>query len=542
MLNHSIRLLIILLTVVTIACDPDKNSNDINGENADAPKISVQGLKPEIEITTQITINITDDSDIVSNTLIINGKEVLTNTDKNFKFDINPFDYPIGENTFLFYSVDEEGNETKFENTLVIKKLLVSIASPYLIESGRVFISANSMSGELLTNIEVFKDFENVKLFANDSFTEQPIIVTSYVMLGADNLIFSKIKSISNIKPGTNLIEFQNNSGDFTEKTYDPSKPNEYFSIEVNGIKSENIAESLRGYLYNGRNSYAQVFTTNITEEPNGFTSKLNGTVSLNANIDNLLLYTSNTSLNSSLDGVKLEDYKFLYINTSNNQSISFSQFLPPDDIGKIYLPKSIESYILLVRGYKDETAFNQRNSSSIYSGFPKNFNTDTIEFPIINDFGVIISDISFSIDSYTTMRVSIIGEKSIEIPNWSAKKNQESILLNGNYDLFKLYTAKTLPTGNKQIIWEYFHKKQNEVNLNIKSFQFPEIIKSLAEASQFELESIKTPDIENITFIGSTGNLKYEELLFGENSLVPRSNNTELVDIYKLSTKLQNN
>ncbi|MEP0301491.1 MAG: hypothetical protein ABJD98_00095, partial [Maribacter dokdonensis] len=191
MLRYPLRLLIALIVFVTVACDPEENISEFNGENENAPKITVKGFTTEIEVVTQITIEINDDSEIVSNRLIVNGEEILENSDKNFKFDINPFDYPVGENKFVFYSVDEDGNETKFENTTIIKKFLASIASPYLIGNGRVFISANSMSGELLTNVEVFKDFENVKLYAGDNFTEQPIIVTSYVLLGEDNGVFS---------------------------------------------------------------------------------------------------------------------------------------------------------------------------------------------------------------------------------------------------------------------------------------------------------------------------------------------------------------
>ncbi len=541
MLNHSNRLFITLLVVLTIACNPDENNN-ITGENANAPKISVQGLTSEIEVKTQITVNIVDDSDIVSNTLIVNGEELLTNKVKNFKFDINPFDYPTGENTFLLYSVDEEGNETKFENTLVIKKLLVSIASPYLIGNGRVFISANSMSGELLTTIEVFKDFENVKLFADDSFTEQPIIITSYVMLGEDNLVFSHIKSIFNINPGTDLIEFRENSGAYTENTYNPSTPKESFSIEVQGIESENIAQSLLGSFSNGANSFAQVLGSNVLEEPNGYTSDLFGEVSMNGNLDGLLLHTTNRALNSSFERIKLEDYKFHLVKDSNDQPLSFSQFLPPDDVGKIYLPLNVERYLLSVRGFKDEMAFNERKSSDVYFIVQENFNNDAIEIPIINEFGLIISQIQFRINAYTSMRVSIIGEKSIEIPNWSAKKNQESILLNGDFDLFQVFTLTKLPGGNKEVRWEYFHKKQDEVNLNIKSFEFPAIIKSLAETSQFDLELIKTPDIENITFIGSSGNLKYEELIFDRENGIPRPFNADPVDIYIISTIFQNN
>ncbi|MFS4454507.1 hypothetical protein [Maribacter sp. 2304DJ31-5] len=540
MLNRSPRLLLTLLVFLAIACESEENStDDFIEENANAPQISVEGITTEIEAFTQITVNITDDSSIVNNTLVINGEEVLKNTDKNFKFDINPFDYPTGENTFIFYSVDEDGNETKVENSFIIKKLLASIASPTLIVNGRVFMSANKMSGELITNVEVFKDFENVKLYADDNFTEQPIIITSYVMLGSDNLVFSEIKSIANIEPGTDLIKFQENARAFTENTYNPNPAYESFSFEIQEIESERIAQSFYGSNINGLGAFVDVSTGNVIEEPNGFLSNLQGRVSSNSNLNNLFLHTTNSTLDLSFERIRMEDYKYLFVNNPNNQSISYSQFLPPDKIGNIYLPNDVEGYFISVKGFKDETAFHNLTFSSMYTASLENTDNGAVEIPMINGFNLIISDMLFSINGYSSMSVSVVGEKSIEIPNWSAEKNQESIFLNGDFDLFNLFTSKTLPDGDRTVRWNYLHKKQDEVNLNIESFEFPEIIESLADANQFDLEIIKTPDIENIRLIGSTGNLKYEELLFDSQNGIPRPYNAAPVDIYTLKTIL---
>ena len=532
--------LLSLVFFLIIACTPDENSSDdFNEQDANDPKISVQGLTSEIEVTTQITVNITDSQGTVDNTIMMNGEEILKNTDKNFKFDINPFDYPTGENTFTVYSVDEDGNETKIENTLVIKKLLASIASPVLIQNGRVFISVNKMTGELVTNVEVFKDFENVKLYSEDNFTEQPIIITSYVMFGAENLVFSEINSIANIKPGTDLIKFQENARAFTENTYLPNPAYESFSFKVQEIESERIARSLYGSNSIGLSTFVDVSTKNVIEEPNGFISDLQGRASGNNNLDDLFLHTTNSTLDFSFERIKMNDYKYLFVSNPNNQSISYSQFLPPDRIGNIYLPNNVEGYFLSVNGYKDEAAFNNKNFTSMYTASLENNNNGVVEIPMINGFNLIISDMYFSINGYSHMSVSVVGEKSIEIPNWSAEKNEGSIFLNGDFDLFKLFTSKTLPGGDRTVRWVYFHKKHDEVNLNIESFEFPEIIESLAELNQFDLEVIKTPDIENITLIGSTGNLKYEELLFDSQNGIPRPYNTDPVDIYTLSTTL---
>lgn len=529
-----------LVVFLIIACTPDENSSDdFNEPNANAPKISVQGLTSEIEVTTQITVNITGSQGAVNNTIMMNGEEILKNTEKNFKIDLNPFDYPSGENKLTVASVDEDGNETKIESTLVIKKLLASIASPVLIQNGRVFISANTMTGELVTTVEVFKNFENVKLYADDNFTEQPVVITSYVMPGDDNLVFSRIKSIANIKPGTDLIQFQENARAFTENTYMPNPSYEPFSFNVQEIESERIAQSLYGNKAIGLGGFADVATTNVTEEPDGFVSTLQGRVSSNSTLEDLFLHTTNTSLDLNFERITMEDYKYLFVSDPINQSISYSQFHSPDHIGTIYLPGNTEGYFISVVGYKDETAFNNNYSSSMYTAYIENNLNGVVEIPMINDFNLIISDLHIYLNGYSSMAVSIVGEKSVGIPDWSATKNNGSIILNGDFDLFKLFSSKSLPGGDRTVSWEYFHSKQDEVDLNIETFEFPEIIESLAAENQIDLEVIKTPDTESITLIGSTGNLKYEELLFDKQNGIPRPYNAPPVDIYMLSKTL---
>ncbi len=534
------QLLMALHVLLFIACEVDENGSEVfNEENANAPQVAVQGLTTEIEVLTPITINITDASTIVNNRLIINGEEVLNNSSKNFDFEINPFDYPSGENTFIFYSEDEDGNETKIENTVVIKKLLASIASPVLISNGRVFIAANKMTGELVTNIEVFKDFENVKLYADDNFTEQPFIITSYVMLGAQNLVFSEIKSIANIQPGTDLIEFQENARVFTENTFDSNPAYETFSFKISAIESERIAHSFFGSNSNGLDAFVDVSASNVTEESTGFISDLQGRVSSKSNLDNLFIHTTNSILDLSYERIKMADYKYRFVNNPSNESISYSEFLSPDHIGSVDLPNGVEGYFISVKGFKDETAFSNQSFSSMYTASLAHSDNAVVEIPIINDFNLIISDLYFSINGFSSMSASVVGEKSIAIPNWSALKNEESIVLNGDFDLFKLFMSTTLPNEDRTVRWDYFHKKQEEVNLNIEAFEFPEIIETLAAESQFDIEIIRNPDIENITLIGSTGNLKYESLLFDNNNGIPRPYNGNPVDIYTLSTKL---
>jgi hypothetical protein len=530
------------LTLI-ISCNPEESSStdDSTAEiDTTAPVASITGLDFQLEVITTINISIQESSNIKEISVRINEDEILNTTEKVFSIVLNPFDYPSGENTLKVISADSEGNQNEQSQTFEVNKLLASIASPVLIDNGRVFISANKMNGELISTIEVFRDFEIVKLYADDNFTEQPIIITSYVMLGENNFVISEIKSIANIKLGTDLVTFQENARAFTENTYNPNLGFEFFSFEVNEIESERIARSLYGDKVVGLSDFLDISTNSVTEKTDGFTSNMQGRKSSSSNFDNILLHTTNSTLDSSFERIKMEDYKYSFVENPSNQSISFSQFLSPDEIGNIQLPNTLERIFISVNGYKDESAFHNQNFSSIYTASLENISA--VEIPIINNFNLIVSDIGFSINGFSNMSVSIVGEKNIEIPNWNAERNQGLILMTGDFDVFKLFTSKNFQGGDRIVSWEYFHKKQDQVNLNIESFEFPEIIKSLAEANQIDLESIKMPDSENVTLIGSSGNLDYEELLFDSQNGIPRPYNANPVDIYTLTTTLSSN
>ncbi|GMN05069.1 hypothetical protein MTsPCn5_04570 [Croceitalea sp. MTPC5] len=538
-------LLLPFLFLIINGCDSEESEqtnlpDDTVGEvDTTAPIPTITGLELDLEVATTIDISIQEASDIEEILVFVNQSEILNTKEKTFSFELNPFDYPNGENTLSIIAKDSEGNQSEENQTFEVNKLLASIASPYLIDNGRVFISANKMTGELITTVEVFRDFEIVKLYADDDFTEQPIVVTSYVMLGENNLVISEIKSIASITPGTDLVKFQDNARSWTENTFRPGQDYDYFSFSVEEIESERIARSLSGGSGIGLTDFVGVSIGNVMEQTNGFTGNLRGRGSSNSTLNNILIHTTNSSLGPDFEKITMNDYKYLFVNDPNGQSISYSQFRSLDKIGEIQLPNNVEPYFIEVSGYKDETAYHNQNYSSMYTSSLENVVNGAIEIPIVDDFNLIISNISFSINGYSRMSASVVGEKSIEIPNWNAQKSQESIFLTGDFDLFKLSFSKTSPSGDRLVSWEYFHEKQDEVKLNIESFEFPEIIESLAEISQYDLESIKTPDRENIELIGSTGNLKYEELLFDRQNGIPRPYNAAPVDVYTLTTTL---
>ena len=213
-------LFLTFLSLSFIACE-DENSTetDIITETT-APEISLINFSSELEVLTDINFTIKSASDNVNSVLSMNGKEVLTSDKKSFSFKINPFDYPTGENTLSIVVTDAEGNQNEQSKTIELRKLLVSIAAPFTSDSQEVWLSANTLDGELLAFTKATRQYEIVKMYANDDFIEQPIVVTSY-LLSPDAIYKAQLKSIASIQPGTDLVKFQEASRVRTENTYD---------------------------------------------------------------------------------------------------------------------------------------------------------------------------------------------------------------------------------------------------------------------------------------------------------------------------------
>ena len=532
-------------SLLILGCDSEESNStsltdDVSTGIDNTPPIpTITGLEVDIEVATTINISIQESSEIKEISVLINQDEILNTKEKTFSFELNPFDYPNGENTLSIVAEDSHGNKSKKSQTFEVNKLLASIAAPSSIGDYRVFITANKMTGELITITEVFRDFEIVDLYADDDFTEEPVILTTYIMFNENNYLLSSIKSIANIQPGTDLVKLQDNARFRTENTFHSSQNYDYFSVNVQDIESERIASSIDGGNIIGLSDFLEISISNVTETDTGFVSTLQGRTSSNSNFEEVFLHTTNTTLDLSFERIKMNDYKFFMLEQPFEQNVSFSQFRSPDKIGSIQLPINPERLFIWVDGFKDESAFHNQSFSSLYTAVLDDIENATVKIPLIDDFGLIISNISFPLNGYGRMSASFVGEKNIEVPNWSAQRNQETIILNGDFDIFSLRTSKNLPNADRIVQWEFFHKKQDEIRLNIASFEFPDIIKSLATQSQFDIESIINPDSENVTLIGSSGDLKYEELLFGSQNGIHRPYNADPVDIYSLTTTL---
>jgi len=344
-------IILVMVLLLFLGCDQEEsestNVSDDTAEEMDTtpPVPTITGLEIDLEVATTINISIQEASEIEEISVLVNQNEILSTIEKTFSFELNPFDYPNGENTLTIISLDSEGNQGQQIQTFEVNKLLVSIAAPFVGSSQQLYFSANTMDGELLAFAPVSRKLEIVKLYANDDFIPQPIVVTSY-RLEPNAIYRASINSIGNIEPGTDLVKYQEAGGVPTENTHIEGSNNVFF-VDVTNITSQNIAKSL---LAAASGHIGTSFP--LEEQATGFETRLQFTSGINPTIENAFVYTSNSFLNPSDDKIGIEEFEYLFLETLPDSSISFEQFTQPTETQTITIPNSAVSYFNDTFGY----------------------------------------------------------------------------------------------------------------------------------------------------------------------------------------------
>ncbi|MFS4493609.1 hypothetical protein [Maribacter sp. 2308TA10-17] len=522
-------LAIILFSLLILGCDeqatnmmPDELIEQVDTE---PPIITISGLESPIETITTLNVTIQDESDKVSTSVLINEQEVSTSNEKSFSFEVNPFDYMTGENTIEITSNDEEGNEVVINQTFDVKKLLVSISAPSFSSSQRIFFSVNTMTGNLLAFKEVMQSLENIKLYADDDFVPQQLVVTSYD-LQPNATRKASLDSYANIKPGTDLTILQEVGGVITANTFDDRPTIVPLTLDITGIDTIKLANSL----WTIGNGF--VSSSNPFEEFGVLNSRLQFN-SKNQVIENAIVYTSNLSALTNEDKIEVDDYKYLFLEEPSNSAISFSEFKTPPNTEVIDIPASVTSHSLRILGFRDQEAYRNNQYRFLYDTKYEESLNSFVEIPVIDEFEVLRNDIVMQLNSRKRYVASTLGIKNIsDVPDWDATLTDETIQMTGEFDKFTILII-TLNNPDAELLWEYTAKPIENFHLPFESFEFPDEFVIYSEAQNLNLSSLNSNTTNRITFFDASEQLAYEELLFNIFT------NNRLGDVYELSVNL---
>ncbi|MEO0573687.1 MAG: hypothetical protein AAF039_18450, partial [Bacteroidota bacterium] len=479
-------LILILLSLAILGCDPEENQSEnlpddgIEGVDTTPPVPSIEGLDLSLEVATTVNISIQETSDIEEISVLVNQEEILNTREKTFSFELNPFDYPSGENTLTIISSDSEGNQGEQTQTFEVNKLLVSIAAPLIANSQQLYFSANTMEGELLSFATVNRRLEIVKLYADDDFTPQPIIVTSY-KLEPEAIYRATINSIANIEPGTDLVKYQEAAGIPTENTYVAGSNNVSF-LDITNIPSEKVAKSLLAAAYGHLGS-----SFPLEEQMTGFETRLQFTSGIDPTIENAFMYTSNAFLGPADDKIGIEEFEYLFLETLPNSSISFQQFKKPTAIQTINIPNTVASYFIDTFGYLNEESYRNNKYHFIYDQKGIENTNNAIEIPIIDEFEIVRNQLLMTLNDRNTLTVSTLGIKDIIPVDWTASRSDNTLEMYGDFDTF---TLSLILNNNPDIgmQWSYTDKSQESYSIPFESFQFPEEFTSYAASQNLNI------------------------------------------------------
>ena len=501
-----------LLIVVVFAC-----SSDNNGENNPPqsmpevdivpPALTFTGLEANLEVLTTINVSIQDASDDVNTTISVNNDEIFSSTAKSFSFELNPFDYPTGENTLSVLSVDGDDNRREFNQTFEVEKLLARIAAPVIADAQEVYFSANTMTGELVAFAKATQRAENISLYAEDGFLPQEIVITSYILEPAAELKV-RLFSLANIQPGTDLTPFQEINGVETENNASQSPLTESFDLEVTGIPTEDIANSFHAIGDDYFNS-----TINATDQGGTFDTALN--IGNLPNTDDVVVYTSN--LREVEDLVDVNDYRYLPLGSDElvNAMVPYTSFKQARSVEQTTIPANTTSYFHTLYGFLDQQAFENREYSFLFDSSPSNTgNTfSSFETPVIEEYDIVRNEINMTFDNGNSLLSSTIGiQPNIIVPNWEASLNGDIVTMSGDFDT---YTLRVFASPDNSYNWEYTAPRQESLVLPFDAFEFPQEFMDYATAQSLELNAINTSTTKVILLFDASGDVPYEELLF---------------------------
>ena len=522
------RLLLLAVLLSLCSCGSEENdpTDDVppgNGTqemDTTPPVVSISGIDDEIEVLTSINVSIQDESQTVNTNVQINGEDFFSSNQREFNLEINPFDFPNGDTTLSIISTDGDGNEREFTKTFNLRKLLVRIAASINANPGEAYFSVNSLNGNLLAFAEVTESIENVELYADDDFTPQQIVVTSYI-LRPNSSRKASLSSIAQIEPGTDLTMFQEAGGVPTEGTFEGNTLTSSFNVQLTEIPTTQLRNSLfaigNNYFANSRSDFEGPDTSTLT-------------IGVNDETDDVFIYTSDIWAPVSNGPVMVSDYRYLLLDNFTDQTLSFSELNSPTSIQEIRVPGGINTISSRLFGFLDEAAFDANNFTFLFDTSSLNDNgadDSIIEIPVIDEYGIVRQEHTMVMDNGNTYTASLIGLQNVpNVPDWSAARNGSMVSIGGDFDIF---TVGFVSDGVANLDWEYTMPDEDSIELPFDDFQFPNEFITFANEQGVDLSSFNSDPFFSITFIDSSEDVNYEDVLFRSQT------NIGLGDVLKL-------
>lgn len=421
------------------------------------PQISINSFPEKVESLSTFQVNITDESGV--RTKIYINNDLLSESDsKSISFEIDPFDYTIGNKTLKIVSTDSQNNENSVEIPFELKKLLFVLPDPTNangIDEDQ-FLSVNFIDGSLYMAKKIENDIDGT-FYANDDFKRQEFVVSLIWTTDISSVNYHQIFSFSNIKPGTILLSASERHDLFNTGN---------LNLNNNVLLNLNDIINPRVYGYNSRLS------------PSG-----GGNYFLGYNNEAPIKYFLYSF--PDLGNIK-SDYSYALITDLEQTKYASTNLSSHENFASIEIPNT-SNFTFSVEGYETESDFTQNRFNVILSLSDQTFSSNKIDVPLFPGlFEIYNLKYSYTIDDksrFTTRQRNL--NRSLTTNTYQVTKNGNNIIVSGDHDYSKIifrhgwYATNTITNVFE---WTYHNKESKSINIPFESFEIPEQVSILFE------------------------------------------------------------
>ncbi|MEZ4810972.1 MAG: hypothetical protein R2819_11495 [Allomuricauda sp.] len=459
-------ILAIFYLILLTNCSKEGQNNsptEPNGNEDGLPQISISNVNDLIEKTTNFRISISGISEQTKTTVFINEDEVVSTSQKNFDFVLNPFDYPNGNSKLMVKSV-ASGKESVKSEEFEIKKLLFRSFGGLSSTSVDSYLAINLQStGELVAFKKIVTYDDPIFFHAEDSFIEENIIVTQYLL--GTNSSFHVARMYGNVQPGTELISIQQIVEELGLDFITTNKSSS-FDITVEGTSNSGLF-SLLGRNYSFGSSAFPVLEINLDQTL----------------ASDVFLYYLN-QFNEDI----LNNYRYAYIDDLANQTLQFDEMssLQPTNIQTLELPETVDRATISLYGFANEDEYREDMFRLLFlNGIETASSGHLVSYPILEQYPITVKRIGLELSDGNMVLFEQKGTPNVTIPNLTIQRNATDIEITGEHDFseLNLVVSHPDPANNETFRMIYKNASQDVIDIPFERLEIPaEIVAFLTE------------------------------------------------------------
>ena len=457
----------LLFLHLLLSCGSDSEDPETDRDTT-PPSISILGVQETIDTPTTINFTIADAASTISTVVLLNGEQVLSTTQKSFSYELDPYELPSGSATLTITSTDDQGNENTETITFNLQKLLFRGNGSFSSSTVDSYLAINlEETGELIAFRKIETE-EDLTFYAPDDFEIQDLIVTNYGLPVNEPYLLSTARSTGSVQPGTDLF-FTFEQADLLGLDLQSEGQNGQLQLSVTDVPSGyQLSLFARDYFSGGGGSTD--FSINYNTQ----------------NTEDIFVYAQPVSSDP------IAGYRYFILEDYVDQTISFNDFavLESDQAVNLPLPDDTERFGVTLAGYMDaDESYRNGDYRLLYSHSADVSSSEkAYDIPVLEQYPQLEQWLTINLNDGGKIISTFKGTSEIEIPNFSATRQSNTVSTSGDYDMlrfiFKLEMPLSDPPGSVSSFQHWFQDfPSNSAPIPFETLEIPqEIVEGLVQ------------------------------------------------------------